>query len=104
MRTLRIVLLGLMLSAGLVSGADAHGPRVGFSVNLGYPPVYVAPPVYYTPPPPIYYAPPPRIYYAPPPPVIYGPPYGYAGYSYGYNYGSHRGWDKHHRHHQHRRH
>lgn len=91
MKTLRIALLGLMLSAGLVSGAYAHGPRVGLSVNLGYP-VYVAPPVYY--------APPPRIYYAPPP-VVYVPPYGYAGFSYGYDYGSYRSSHKQHRHHRH---
>lgn len=99
MKTLRIALLGLMLSAGLVSGAYAHGPRVGLSVNLGYP-AYVAPPVYYAPPPPVYYAPP-RIYYAPPPPVVYVPPYGYSGYSYRYDYGSHRGSHRHHRHHRH---
>jgi len=37
MKTLRIALLGLMLSAGLVSGAYAHGPRVGLSVNRGCP-------------------------------------------------------------------
>lgn len=102
MKTLRIALLGLMLSAGLASAAYAHGPRVGLSVNLGYP-VYAAPPVYYAPPPPVYYAPP-RIYYAPPP-VVYVPPYGYAGYSDGYDYGSprgaHRGSHKHHRHHRH---
>lgn len=37
MKTLRIVLLGLLLSAGFVSGAYAHGPRVGLSVSPGYP-------------------------------------------------------------------
>ena len=99
MKTLRIALLGMMLSAGLVSGAYAHGPRVGFSVNLGYP-VYVAPPVYYTPPPPVYYVPP-RMYYAPPPPVVYVPPYGYTGYSYRYDNGPHRGSHRQHRHHRH---
>jgi hypothetical protein len=97
MKTIRFALLGLMLSAGLVSGAHAHGPHVGLSVNLGYP-VYAAPPVYYAPPPPIYYAPPPRIYYAPPPPLVYAPPYGYAGYSYRYDNGSHRGWHRHRNH------
>lgn len=102
MKTLRIALLGLMLAAGLVSGAYAHGPRVGLSVNLGYP-VYAAPPVYYQPPP-VYYAPP-RVYYAPPPPLVYAPAYGYgyAGYPYGRDYGSHRGWHQH-RHHRHHRH
>lgn len=102
MKTLRIALLGLALSAGLASGAYAHGPQVGLSVNLGYP-AYVAPPVYYAPPPPVsvYYPPPPRIYYNAPP-VVYTPPYGYASYPYGYNYGSHRGWHKH-RHHRHHR-
>ena len=91
MKTIRVALLGLMLSAGVLSGAYAHGPRVGLSVNLGYP-IYVVPPIYYAPPPPIYYA--------PPPPLVYAPPYGYAGYPYGYGYGSHRGWHKH-GHHRH---
>ena len=100
MKNIRIVLLGLMLSAGLVAGAYAHGPHVGLSVNLGYP-VYVAPHIYYPPPPPpVYYAPPSRIYYGPPPPLVYVPPYRYAGYSDGYDNGSRQGWHKH-RHHRH---
>ena len=97
MKTLRIAMLGLMLSAGLVSGAYAHGSHVGLSVNLGFP-VYVEPPVYYAPPPPVYYAPP-RVYYAPPP-LVYASPYGYAGYSYGYDRGWRRGRHEH-RHHRH---
>ena len=102
MKYIRLALLGLMLSAGLVSGAYAHGPRVGLSVSVGYP-VYAVPPppIYYTPPPPVYYAPPTRVYYGPPPPLVYGPSYGYAGYSYGYNYGPHRGWQQHRHHHRH---
>jgi len=98
MKTLRIALLGLILGTEMVSAAYAHGPRVGLSVNLGYP-VYAAPP-------PIYYAPPPPVYYVPPP-VAYAPPYAYAGYGYPYTYydnGWHRGWDRHHRHHRGHRH
>ena len=90
MKTLRIVLLGLMLSAGLVSGAYAHEPRVGVSVQFGAPvyPVYVAPPVYYAPPPMVYM----------PQPVVVPPyGYGYAGY-YGHDHGRHRGWHRHWRH------
>ncbi|KXB29128.1 hypothetical protein AT959_20175 [Dechloromonas denitrificans] len=98
MKTIRIALLGLMLSAGLVSGAYADGPRV--SISLGYPVYAAPPPVYYTPPPPVYYVPPPRIYRRPPPPLVYAPPYGYAGYSYGYDYGR-RGGPYNHRHHHH---
>lgn len=98
MRYIRIVFLGLMFSTGLVSGANAHGPQVGLSVNLGYP-VYAVPPVFYAPPPPVYIAPPSRIYYGPPPPLVYVPPYRYAGY-YGYDHGSRRGWHNH-RHHRH---
>lgn len=101
MKTLRIALFGLLLSAGLMAGAYAHGPQVGFSVNLGYP-VRVAPPVYYTPPPPIVYVPPPRIY-TPPPPLVIAPSYGHMGNPYYYGDGLHRGWEKnrHHRHHHH---
>jgi len=89
MKTFRIALLGLVLSAGLVSAAYAHEPRVGLSVQFGYP-VYVAPPVYY-PPPPVVYVPPP----------VDVPPYGYAGYYYGYDHGPRRGWHGHRRHHHH---
>lgn len=96
MKTLRIALLGLVLSAALVPGAYAHGPRIGLSFNVGYP-AYVAPP-------PVYYAPPPPVIYAPPPPMVYGPPpfvvrpYGYVDYRYGYDYGPRRGWRGHHHH------
>jgi hypothetical protein len=99
MKTLRSVLLGLMLSAGLVSGAYANGPRVGVSVSLGYPVYAAPPPIYVAPPPPVYYAPPPRIYYTPPPPLVYVGPYGYPGYSYRYGNGPYRGGG--HRHHRH---
>jgi hypothetical protein len=95
MKTLRMLLLGLMLAAGLVSGAYANGTRVGVSINLGYP-VYAAAPIYVAPPPPVYYAPPARIYYAPPPMFYVGA--GYPGYSYRHNHGHYRGGHKHHRH------
>lgn len=95
MKTLRIVLVGLALAAGLLPGAQAHGPRVGVSVQLGYPAYYVPPPVYYVPPPP------PPVVYAPPlvygPPVVV-PPYRYSGY-YDDGYGGPRhGWHGHHGH------
>lgn len=98
MKTLRIALLGLVLSAGLVSGAQAHEPRVGVNVQFGYPAYVAPPPVYYAPP--VRYGPP--AYYAPPP-VVYGPPpfvrpYRSAGYYYGYDRGHHRGGHKHWRH------
>lgn len=95
MKTLRMFLLGIFLAAGLVSGALAHGPRVGLSVQFGYP-GYIAPPVYYVPPP-VVYAPPPSLVYFPPPPVIV-PPYGYAGYYSGYDRAPRRGWHRHWRH------
>ncbi|MCG2576676.1 hypothetical protein LZ012_06670 [Dechloromonas sp. XY25] len=100
MKTLRAVLLGLALSAGLLSAAHAHGPNVGISVQAGYP-------AYYAPPPAVYYAPP-RVVYAPPPPPVYVPrvvvpSYGYSGYYY--DEGPRYGWrEHHHRHHGEHRH
>lgn len=103
MKTLRIALLGLVLSAGLVSGANAHEPRVGVNVQFGYPAYVAPPPVYYAPPvrygPPAYYAPPPVVYV--PPPFVR--PYRSAGYYYDYDRGHHRGGHKHWRHHRHHR-
>lgn len=97
MKTLRIALLGLALAAGLSPAAHAHGPRVDFSVNLGYP-VYVAPPVYYPPPPPrVVYAP--ARVYLPPPYVVR--PYGYVDYVDGYGYERHPHRGRHHHHHRH---
>lgn len=100
MKTMRNVLFGAILAAGLASGAYAHEPRVGLSINLGYP-VYVAPPpAYYAPPPPVIYAPPPRVYL--PSPYVVSPYYGYRPYAYGYDDGPRRGWHRHgHRHHHH---
>jgi|SRR6185369_2895047 len=98
MKTLRIVLFGLALSAGLVPGAYAHGPRVGVSVQFGYP-GYIGPPPVYFAPPPVAYLPPPPVYYMPPPVVV--PSYRSAGYYYydGYDPGPRRGGHKHWRHH-----
>lgn len=96
MKILRIVLLGLALSAGLVSIADAHAPRVGLSLQFGYP-AYIGPPPVYVAPPPVAYVPPP-VYYGPRPVVV--APYGYIGYPYyGYDRGPRGGWHKHRRHH-----
>ena len=97
MKTLHRILLGLLLAGSLVSGAYAHGPRVGVSVQFGYP-VYYAPPVRYVPPP-TYYAPPP-VYYAPSPAVYWPGSYPYAASYYGYDrgryWGGHRHWQHHH--------
>lgn len=104
MKTLRIAVLGLVLSAGLVSGAHAHEPRVGVNVQFGFPAYVAPPPVYYAPPvrygPPAYYAPPPVVYV--PPPFVR--PYRSAGYYYDYDRGHHRGGHKHWRHHHHHHH
>lgn len=101
MKTMRNVLFGAILAAGLVSGAYAHEPRVGLSINLGYPAYVAPPPVYYAPPPPVVYAPPPPRVYLPSPYVV-SPYYGYRPYAYGYDDGPRRGWHRHgHRHHHH---
>lgn len=103
MKTMRNVLFGAILAAGLASGAYAHEPRVGLSINLGYP-VYVAPPpAYYAPPPVVYAPPPPRVYL--PAPYVVVPSYGYRPYVYDYgprHGGHHHGGHRHgHRHHHH---
>jgi len=101
MKTMRNVLFGAILAAGLASGAYAHEPRVGLSINLGYPAYVAPPPVYYAPPPPVVYAPPPPRVYLPAPYVV-SPYYGYRPYAYGYDDGPRRGWYRHgHRHHHH---
>jgi hypothetical protein len=99
MKTLRNVLLGLMLAAAMTSGAYAHEPRVGLSFNLGYPAYVAPPPVYYAPPPPVIYAPPPPRVYLPAPYVV--PSYGYRPYVYDYGprHGGHRHGHRHHHHH-----
>ena len=97
MKTLRNALLGLLLASSLVSGAYAHGPRVGVNIQLGYPVYYdYAPPVYYAPPP-VYYTPPPVVFA--PAPFVRPYPYGgyYGGYDRGYYRGGHRHWRNHHR-------
>lgn len=98
MKTLRIALLGMLLAAGLLPAAHAHGPRVDFSVNLGYP-AYVAPPAYYPPPPPRLVYAPARAYYLPPPHVAR--PYGHPKHFHGYGHDRHpyRAGHRHHRHH-----
>lgn len=100
MKIFRSALLGMLLAGGLVSGAYAHGPRVGVSVQFGYPGYNMAPPVYYAPPP-VVYVPPPPLVYAPQPYVV--PPYGYADYYYGYDRDPRHGWHRHGhgRHHRH---
>ncbi|MFC4275345.1 hypothetical protein [Achromobacter aloeverae] len=56
----------LLLGALTVGMSTAALADVSIGVNIGAPPVYVAPP------PPVYVAPPAPVY-APPPPVYYGP-------------------------------
>lgn len=94
MKICRIAVLGLALAAGLVSGAYAHEPRIGLSLQLGAP-GYLPPPVVYAPPPPVVYLPPPPMIYGPSP--VYGPRFGYPGY-YGYDRGYRRDWRRHERH------
>lgn len=94
MKTLRAVLLGLALSAGL-SAAQAHGSRFDVTVQAGFP-------AFYAPPPAVYYAPP-AVYVPPPPPVyvprVVMPAYRYGGYYY--DEGPRYGWrEHHHRHHR----
>jgi hypothetical protein len=57
------LILGLCATAVLPPAAAQA--RVFIGLGLGFPPIYVPPPVYY-PPPPVYY-PPPQGAYAPPP-------------------------------------
>lgn len=91
--------VALLLSSAALARVD-----VGIGVNLGVPPVVVAPPVYY-PPAPVYVAPPAPVYYPPPPVyvaprVVYPYPYygGYGGYyGPGWHHGYYRrGWHGHH--------
>ncbi|MDE2441924.1 MAG: hypothetical protein KGP14_12950 [Betaproteobacteria bacterium] len=95
MKTLRVVLLGLALSVGLLSGAQAHGPSIGVTVQAGYPVYYGPPPVYYAPPP---------VVYAPPPvyvPRVVVPSYRYGGYYYDaprYGWYGRHGYHEGHRH------
>jgi len=92
MKKIRLVFVALALALAGTSSAYAHG-SVGFSVNLGFPGYYAAPPaVYYPAPPVVYYSPAPAYYnyYAP---AAYYRPYE-PRYHY-YDRGYHRGWDDH---------
>jgi hypothetical protein len=71
----------------LVTPAPAHAwwVRGGWGWHGGVvvgvaPPVYVAPPVVYAPPPPVVYAPPPAPYYYPPPRRVWVPGHWQNGY------------------------
>ncbi|MGJ7512278.1 hypothetical protein [Variovorax sp. GT1P44] len=92
----------VVASALFTASANAE---VNWSIGVGAPLYYEAPPApVYTAPPPVYYEPPPREYYRPPPspppvyyrpaPVYYGPPPVYYEPEYR---GGHR-----HRHHERR--
>ena len=70
------MVLALFVFAGTTS-ASAHD-SFGFSINLVTPSYYVAPPLYYSPPPAVYYSSPPVIYYEATP-IYYGPN-GYVRY------------------------
>ncbi len=61
---LGVAALGVVAAPG--SAKAWWGWRGGVGVGVALPPVVVAPPVYY-PPPPVVYAPPPPVAYAPPP-------------------------------------
>lgn len=99
MKTLRKLLLGLALASTLIPLAEAHGPRVGLSISLGYP-VFAPPPIYYAPPP-VVYVPPPRPLYVGPPVVV--APYRYPVYDYypAYDYGPRSGPPRRWRQHRH---
>ena len=89
-KTYIALLAGALSLAGVMSNAEAHD-SVGFSINLGGPAYYVAPP-------PVYYAPPPVVYYRPAP-VYYGPSAYFRyddepRYREHHDNGFHRGWHK----------
>lgn len=92
MKKIRLVFLALALMLAGASSAYAHD-SVGFSVNLGFPGYYAAPPpvVYYSPPPAVYYSPVPAYY------NYYGPSVYYRSYEprYYHDRGYRRGWDDH---------
>jgi hypothetical protein len=117
MTKLKTTLLALAL--GLTGTAAQAHDSVGFSLNIGVPGYYAAPPVYYAPPPvyysrppvyysrpPVYYSRPPVVYYEPGPPVIYTPRASFGFYDAPRHW--HRDydrddWGRHHRWHDHDR-
>ncbi|GBG13630.1 uncharacterized protein NMK_1181 [Novimethylophilus kurashikiensis] len=99
MTKLKTTLLALAL--GLTGTAAQAHDSVGFSLNIGVPGYYAAPPVYYAPPPPVYYSRPPVVYYEPGPPVIYTPRASFGFYDaprrWHRDHDDDHGWRHHHR-------
>jgi len=106
MNKIRLVFLALTLMLAGASSANAHS-SVDFSVNLGFPGYYAAPPpVYYSAPPVVYYSVQPQVYYSQPAVVYYQPaPAYYYGFQGNYRSGGHHdnghhgGWGGHGWHH-----
>ncbi|HLD09077.1 MAG TPA: hypothetical protein VJB68_03430 [Methylophilaceae bacterium] len=92
MNKIRLVFLALILMLAGTSSAYARD-SFGFSINLGAPGYYAAPPVYYSAPPVVYYSPAP-VYYQSYGPSVYYRPYYEPRHHY-YDRGHHRGWDDH---------
>jgi len=92
MKKIRLVFLALALVLAGTSSAYARD-SVGFSVNLGFPGYYAAPP-------PVYYSAPPVVYYSPAPAYYsyYGPSVYYRSYEPRFRYYDrdfHHGWHDH---------
>jgi len=87
MKVIRFVFAALALLTAGVTSAYAHD-SVGFSLNIGVPGYYVAPP-------PVYYVPPVVTYYQPAPVYYYEPRSYYPYYSPNVSFyyrGGDRGW------------
>ena len=100
MKKKHFAFLAVVFGMAVTTSAYAHD-SVGFSLNIGVPGYYEAPPVYYVPPP-VYY-PRPTVYYTPAP--VYYEQYGSRIYSQydeprfrRYHDDDHHGWRGHHRH------
>lgn len=92
MKKIRLVFLTLILVMAGTSSAYARD-SVGFSINLGFPGYYAAPPVvYYSPPPVVYYGSAPAYYNYYAPTAYYRP---YEPRFQHYDRGHHGGWDNH---------
>ena len=92
MKILRTTLAALVLAAASIGSAWAHdGSGVGFSINIGTPGYYSAPPVVSYGPPVVYYSAPPVVYYR-----NYAPRAYYRSYApHRYYERSHRDWGRH---------
>ena len=92
MKILRTTLAALVLATAGIGSASAHdGSGVGFSINIGTPGYYYAPPVVSYGPPVVYYSAPPVVYYR-----NYAPRAYYRSYApHRYYERDHRDWGRH---------